>query len=302
MPSCLTRRAGLYLSIAFAALLVAGCSGDDPAGPSDQQAPALPSASTMTIDLSFFQGVTANSRPAEQGKSGRPTLTEAAGKENFINAALRVAFIHRMFCEALKAPVSAFALAIHSVPQRQPDASWLWTYIYVENEIEYGIYLFGTNAGDRTEWRMEVSTNNPQMPLDHFVWFDGEALKYESRGYWQFYEPVLGPPAVPASTVLQTPGKQSIRMDWLNLTGNVHQLNVMNNDPDSPDTGDELVVYSSPVESYITFTDASDPAVVYQIAWCPDGSGSIQVPDYPVDNPGQKACWDTNQFDVACPQ
>ena len=261
----------------------------------------------MTIDLSFFDELTLDAQADTRGKPDPMVLAQVAGKENFINAALRVAYVHGVFCEALKAPVSAFALAIHSVPQRQSDGSWLWTYVYVESEIEYVIYLFGADAGDRTEWRMEVSTNRPEMPLDHFVWFDGEVLKYESRGYWQFYEPipgetVLGPPTQAAAAAARTEGAQLARIDWFSLTGNVHQLSVLNNSPASPDVGDVLLFHASPVESYLTFTDASDPEVVYNITWYPDGSGSIQVPDYPVDNPGQKACWDSEQFNVACPE
>jgi hypothetical protein len=42
----------------------------------------------------------------------------------------------------------------------------------------------------------------------------------------------------------------------------------------------------------------SEP-LVYNITWYPDGSGSIQVPDY---NGGLKACWDVHQNDVVCPE
>jgi hypothetical protein len=90
--------------------------------------------------------------------------------------------LHLIFCGAVVPPVSAFALAIHSVPQLQTDGWWLWTYIFVKDQVEYSIFLYGRDLGDRTQWRMEVSTANPGMPLGHFVWFEGEALKYESSG------------------------------------------------------------------------------------------------------------------------
>lgn len=291
-------RIGVGLVAAFTALAFAGCSGDDPAGP-QRQAPALPDASTMTMDLSFFDQASENLPALGKGTHDPMTFSVVPEKTNFINAALRVQLLHLVFCGALMPPVSAFSLAIHSVPQLQPDGSWLWTYIFVKDQVEYSIFLYGRDAGDRTQWKMEVSTANPEMPLDHFVWFEGEALKYESSGYWQFYEPILSPALVAAAAAAQTPGKQSIRIDWLNLTGNVHQLSLLNNNPDSPDEGDLIVFYASPAVSRVDFTDSAAPEVVYNITWYADGSGSIQVPDY---NNGERACWDTNQFDVVCPE
>ena len=290
-------RIGVGLAAAFAVLAFASCSSDDPAGPG-RQAPSLPDAATMTMDLSFFDQ-TSEGLP-ELGKDTRDPLTLLAepGKTNFMNAALRVHVLHLIFCGAVIPPISAFALAIHSVPQLQADGWWLWTYIFVKDQVEYSIFLYGRDVGDRTQWRMEVSTANPEMPLDHFVWFEGEALKYESSGYWQFYEPVSVLRAAAAATI-QTPGRQSIRMDWLNLTGNIHRLSVLNNNPDSADEGDLIMFYASPEVSRIDFTDSAAPEVVYNITWYADDSGSIQVPDY---NNGEKACWDTDQFDVVCPE
>ena len=217
-------------------------------------------------------------------------------RQNFIEAAVRALYIQLTFWSALEPPIAAFALAIHSVPQPQDDGSYLWTYIFVENEIEYAIFLYGKNAGLKTEWRMEVSTNNLEMPLDHFVWFTGEAMKNNSSGYWQFYEPTADDILL-AAAALQTPGEQSIRIDWENLPGDVHQLTLANNYPGSPDEGDNVVFFSSPAMSYIELTDVSEP-LVYNITWYADGSGSLQVPDY---NNYEKACWDTQQYNIDCP-
>ncbi len=291
-------RVGAGLVVALALLAFAGCSGNETTGPPQQQAPKLPSVSTMTMDFSFFDQTAPNPAGPPNDKDGPGSLVAVAERTNFVNAAARVYFLHFIFWEALNAPVAAFAAAVHSVPQHQPDDSWLWTYIFVDGDVEYDVVLYGTDAGDHTEWRMEVSTNNPSMPLDHFVWFDGEAMKDNSSVYWQFYEPI--PTAsVAASAAAQTPGKTSIRMEWEKLSDSSHQLTVLNNNPDSPDQGDEIVFSASPTMCSIVFTDASSPDAVYNITWYADGSGSIQVPDY---NSGEKACWDTNQFDVVCPQ
>jgi hypothetical protein len=303
----LMHRCGVFLAIAIALFAFQACSDDDPAAPAGESAPALPDASTMALDLSFFDPA-----PVDRASiaSGEPLLVESAtGKDNFINAAVRVYFVELVFWAALQPPVAAFALAVHSVPQHQEDGSWLWTYIFVDNEIEYQIFLYGTDAGDHTAWRMEVSTNNPAMPLEHFVWFTGEAMKDESSGYWQFYEPVVGSAMAAASDPDRssglarssesagTPGVQSVRIDWLNGPGRTHELTVLNNMPGGADEGDHVVFSGSPAMSYVEFTDVSLPAI-YNVTWYRDGSGSIEVPDY---NNGEKACWDTRQNDVVCP-
>jgi len=288
-------RCGVCLVIVTALFGFQACSNDDPAAPPAERAPALPDASTMTLDLSFFDPA-----PVDRASiaAGEPLVVEAvAGKENFINAAVRVVYVELVFWAALQPPVAAFAFAIHSVPQLQDDGSWLWTYIFVDKEIEYRVFLYGTDAGNHTEWRMEVSTNNPEMPLDRFVWFTGEAMKDESSGYWQFYEPAAGLAVAAASGFARTQGIQSVRIDWLNGPGRTHELTVLNNMPGGEDEGDQLVFSASPAMSFVEFTDVSGP-VVYNVTWYGDGSGSIDVPDY---NNGEKACWDTRQNDTVCP-
>ena len=78
--------------------------------------------------------------------------------------------------------LGAFQLAVRSVPQPQDDGSWRWTYIVVEDTAEYAIYLYGKDEGTYSSWRLEVSSNDPGMPLDHFTWFAGEVESDESGG------------------------------------------------------------------------------------------------------------------------
>jgi hypothetical protein len=292
----LIHRCGVCLVIAIVLVGMSACSNDDdPTAPPKESAPALPGASTMTLDLAFFDRAPVSRAALLAG--GPLAVETTTGKDNFINAAVRVFYVDLVFCAALQPPVAAFSLAIHSVPQHQEDGSWLWTYIFVDNGVEYQIFLYGTNAGDHTEWRMEVSANNPAMPLDHFVWFTGEAMKDNSSGYWQFYEPAVGAALAGASVAAGTPGTQSVRIDWVNGPGRTHELAVLNNMPVGEDEGDNVVFSSSPETNVLEFTDVSTPAV-YNITWHRDGSGSIQVPDF---NNGEKACWDTRQNDTVCP-
>ena len=93
-----------------------------------------------------------------------------------------------------------------------------------------------------------------------------------------------------------TPGEPAIRIDWENLPGDIHRLAILVNLAGSEDEGDNIEFYESPGFSHMQFYDASED-VTGTIIWYPDGSGSITVPDY---NGGQKACWDTQQYDADC--
>ncbi len=296
MLSRLTIRAGMFIVLAIALVGVQACNSDDnPAAPVEEQAPALPAMSTMSVDLSFFDQAQVTPQMVEKGSIDGMALAET-NKQNFIEAAVRAFYIQLTFWAALEPPVAAFALAIHSVPQPQDDGSYLWTYIFVEGDIEYAIFLYGKDAGVSTVWRMEVSTNNPEMPLDHFVWFTGEAMKSNVSGYWQFYEPNADEILL-AAAAMQTTGEQSLRIDWENLPGDVHKLTLLCNYPGSPDEGNNVVFFDSPAMNYIELTDVSIPEI-YNVTWYFDGSGSLQVPDY---NNYEKACWDTQQNNIVCP-
>jgi hypothetical protein len=293
-------RAGLLVVMAAVLCCFQACSTDE--NPVDTQnpalqPPALPAASTMAMNLSFFDAAQIDEASLISGVPGGPALSAAAGKEHFINAAVRVLFVNLVFCAAFEPPVAAFALAIHSIPQLQPDGSWLWTYIFVDGSVEYSIFLYGKRVADYNQWRMEVSASDPSLGFDHFVWFDGEAMVDGSSGYWQFYTPVEGVPAVAAAGAA-TPGVPSVRIDWLNTSANEHQLTILANEAGSEDEGDTVVFYNSPSASFVQFNDLS-AALLYEIIWYPDGSGSIEVPDY---NGGDKACWDTRQNNSECPQ
>jgi hypothetical protein len=291
------KRLLLYFTAAIVLLGFAACSEDGDTGFSPQPtAPSLPSLSTMAMDVSFF-GVGAVAGSAVEAAD--PAIRPAVGnKRNWIEAAVRVMYAQLLFYDAFEEPIGAFAAAIHSVPQHQADGSWLWTYIFVEGGIDYGIFLYGKVVDDHVEWRMEVSSTDPAFTLDHFVWLDGHSQRDDRFGYWQFYKPV--PPA-PASARLymasMTPGVPSVRVDWQRNGPGDRSLTVVVNEVGSPDEGDALAFHKAPAEHTL---DVHDEGLQedHNVTWYPDGSGSLTVPNY---NGGQKACWDTRQEDVACP-
>jgi hypothetical protein len=285
--------------ILVALLTTVGCNSSDPVLPvEEEQPPELPAASTMSMDLSLFNAAQINQSTIIDGGPTPELLAQYPTKHNFINAAVRVLVVHLVACAAVHPPVAAFVIALHSVPQKQVDGSWLWTYIFVDEDIEYSIYLRGKNAGDYTEWSMRVSSSDPENPLDHFLWFDGEAMHDNSEGFWQFYVPEDD--IVPASTVgaFVTAGVPLLRIDWANMSNDTHTLSILVNAEGHVDEGDMIEFFESPDMCYLEHYDASE-GITGNITWYADGSGSIQVPDY---INGEKGCWDTRQFDVDCPE
>ena len=190
-------RPRLLHALALAALLSGFACSDDSTSPSKQHSstpPALPPASTMSIDLGFpaSDQAQASQQDIRAGKPGPETLAASADHLNWINAFVRASFVVLVTADQLEEPAAAFALAIHSVPQPQDDGSYLWTYIFVDRQtgVEYQIFLYGTRGDETVVWRMEVSSDDANQPLDHFVWFSGESAKDGHSGYWQFYAPV----------------------------------------------------------------------------------------------------------------
>lgn len=279
---------------AIAALFVwgalSGCSDDSGTGPDNNQKtpPALPSVSTMKPALDFY-GVEAPTLDGQSLATGKPSdalLRSAPGDHsNWINAYVRAVFITLATYYVLDVPIAAFAIAVHSVPQAQDDGSYLWTYIFVDNEIEHSVFLYGTPGDETVAWRMEVSSNNPALPLDHFVWFDGESRRDDTGGYWQFYQPVG-----------ETDGTETIRIDWTKAGRHEGTLELTVNGSGLENEGDTLTFTGMKHASSIEYYDASED-FRSQILWRANGTGSITVPDY---NEGQPACWDPQQINVAC--
>jgi hypothetical protein len=254
----------------------------------------------MSMDLSAFESAPVDPQVLRNGGYRVPEL--AAGYESklhFLNAALRTHFLNLVVCAALVEPVAAFGLASRSLPQRQSDGSWLWTYIFVGDTAEYSIFLNGKKMGDYTRWRMEVSSTDPSQPLDHFLWFEGEVQMFQISGYWQFYEPEDVPTvmATGADGLLSTPGIPCIRVDWEQRPDDEHELTFLINKEDVPEEGSRLTYFESPSVSSVDFFD-SKAGRSGIITWNPDGSGSIEWPDY---RDGEKCCWDKLQFNTVCP-
>lgn len=264
-------------------LPLAGCRGDDPAGPEPSEPPVLPAPERLTFDLDFFEQ--RGKALAEIDPSGQatPGADAAAGtKLNFVNAVVRVAVIKVVGDLVLAPPIAAFSLALLTVPSPQGDGSYLWVYTYVDGDEEAQVRLRGTPQGDRVLWELRVSSTDEEPPLENVLWFEGETWRQGQAGFWRFHDFHLeGEPVV-------------ARIDW-DVSHEGRQL-VFTNLDDNP--GDTMSFRTSGPRCGIEYFDASE-GMTWFIRWNVEvGNGSLRAPDY---NGGEEACWDEDQNDVECP-
>jgi hypothetical protein len=260
-------RGGLVIVLAVAMF---GCTNNtEPESP----APDLPPLQSMQMDLSFF---------GDPGTAGAAAAAaEATGlKLNFLNAAVRAAFVNVAVITVLTPPSLAFAAAIHTFPSYD-DGSYLWIYTWVDNGQDHQIRLRGTPDGNRVDWELYVVLPGAEAEL----WFRGQSHTDRDEGYWVFSD-------------FTAPGDPEVlRIDWDVNSETDAELRFLNIHAGREEEGDELRYrVDGPMHS-IEFSDAST-GEDWDIIWNEvDGSGSLRVPGY---NNGERACWDTDQNDVVC--
>jgi hypothetical protein len=265
-------RAAALLAILALAALLAGCESDPAAPPSPASAPQLPDPARLVPDLAFF----------DQGADLAAGKT-AFAKANFINAYVRVVVINALTHLVLTPPVTAFAVALHTIPSPQPDGSWLWVYTWVNGEEEAQIRLRGRETADGVAWELRVTALSNDPPFDDVLWFEGTTRFAGAEGRWTFHDPELaGNPGVADLT-------------WgVDADGEFLTLECTHGD----DAGDRLTYRHDAPDCAVLFHEAGQEGD-WDIRWNEnDGTGSLMVPDY---NGGARACWDENQNDTVCP-
>jgi hypothetical protein len=222
-------------------------------------------------DLAFF----------DQGAA--LSVKEAGAKAHFVNAYLRVVVIDALTRLVLAPPVTAFAVALHTVPSLQPDGSWLWVYTWVNGPEEAQIRLRGHEVGAVVQWELRVTALSNEPAYDNVLWFEGQTARDGAEGSWTFHDPELaGNPAV---------GELAWGDD---VDGEFLTLECLHGD----DIGDLLTYRHDAPVCIVGFHDGGS-GYDYDIRWDEvGGSGSLLVPDY---NGGERACWDTRQNDTVCP-
>ena len=257
-------------TLASAGILLAsrnGCSDESSTTPTPDAAPPVPSAERMTFDFDFFQP---------------PAALERASKANFFNAYVRASVAGAVTQLLLVPPVTAFSLALHTVPSAQDDGSYLWIYTYVNGSEEAQLRLRGEFiSGDRVAWEMRAS--NTLDGFENELWFTGETWSDGDEGELHFHD--FERDGKPIVATLEW--GHDVNGDFLRF---LDQL-------DHPGNSLEHRVKGS--FKFFTWTDVAVDAASWYVKWNEaDGSGSLRASDY---NGGEVACWDTRQNDTVCP-
>lgn len=271
----------LAASLAAALLFTAGCDKDSTQPSSEAGAPSLPPASSMHLDLGFFQQGSLDPEAAQQG--------EQLTKFNWTIAAITALWVDVHVAAILTPPFLAFGAAIHTIPSYQEDGSYLWIYTWVDpsgNE-EVEIRLRGRVEGDHVRWELRVTNENADPPLDRTLWFWGESKLDENAGFWVFND--LGQPDFP----------EVARIHWYVAAEDDQELAIEVTGEGHEDEGDNLTYKIDGSDASMVLEDVSEEATV-EIRWdTVTGTGSFLSPGY---NGGNRACWDENQEDTVCPE
>lgn len=303
------QKASLAVLLLLPVLLI-GCGNDDnPAGTTNDEAPALPDQSSMSVDNSAFESTPSASvgstgtkdtppiveedyqrfgGPFDKGSPAAGVAADSAGYANYVAGRTVAAAANVAVVVFSAAPSAALAGASLAVPQAQADGSWNWSYAVTYGYVTYNLVLNGKAASSGTNWSMRVSTTGLSQNLSNFLWFSGQTQSGGNTGYWQLYDPTFAS----APTNL-------IRVDWNRVSATNRSAVWQNNRVGGTAYGDNLTYAQSGSEASIDYADVSEATASF-VRWNTDTSaGSVRVP---VFNGGAEACWDASHLNTSCAQ
>lgn len=238
-----------------------------------KEAPALPPASSMQLDLSLF----------ENQSLEKSTLFS---KLHFTNAALGLVFINAVVAFHMSVPVAVFVAAASQKPELQSDGKFHWIYSVNWEGKTFEADLAGwiDVAKKQVVWEMRISSNASILPLNKFLWYKGRSEIDASSGYWLFYDHTQ-----PAKSV------EVAQIDWSIAAADDRTLTFKGIQSGSETEGDTLEYHWQGDQRSVTLYDKSKDQTTL-IHWNAEtGAGCLQAPDY---NEGQESCWDENQNDI----
>ena len=255
---------------------VAACDADSTSPIDPGPPPELPPLTSMSGDFSIF------------GDPGTQPAAPLAGADapglNFANAALRVLAAQVATVVVLAVPVATFAAAANNTPTYEDDGRWHWRFTTVQGGHTYTAHLSGAVQGSNVAWDMRITSPTHVPPLEEFVWYGGQDRLDRTSGTWTFYDPATPDSSTPV-----------LGIDWTHVSSTEHgwEARALS----GVASGDIFTASVDGDDRMITYLDASEQDFM-EIYWnAADGSGYLIAPHY---NGGVKACWDSNQQDVAC--
>lgn len=150
--------------------LFASCSDSNS---NEEITPVIPSAETMTIDLSDFNNNNA----------------KAKAESNF-NAALFRAGIAKLIVDAnLIIPKVLVTAAQNNSPETVAEGEYQWRYSAENGDDDFSVLLTAeVDSEDEVEWNFYVTTSATDPPLNNFLFFSGEAEYDGTEGNWTYFD------------------------------------------------------------------------------------------------------------------
>ena len=261
-------RFGRYsLCIALLGLLLAGC--DSTGDPESTPPPVIP-AEAFSLQTNLFN-------QNDGGKTSAGT--------HFTAAALRVWPVSVIISANLIIPVAVTAAALQAEPERD-GVTWTWTSTTVANGREVTFSLAGTVQGPSIRWSMRVSYTDGTLTLDNFELYTAVTNLDSRTGQWQLFYLIDGERRNVLNADFAVPDETQARIVY--SIPNTAERNAGDSVAYEVD-GDERVFDWQQVE------EALNHLVIWNAA---TQIGSITATNY---NNGDKACWDENLDNVACP-
>ncbi|MEZ4648639.1 MAG: hypothetical protein R3E97_07590 [Candidatus Eisenbacteria bacterium] len=286
------------LIVSALSIALAACGNETSQPESDRGAPDLPDPATMQMDLGFFSDSGAflgfaDEEAAQRAFGGESTwapgtaeLGTAAGTThwNWIAAVVHVTAVNLIVAEVLGPPSAAFGLALSAEPERIDQGTYLWEYVYQDGNETATIDLEGTWVSGGVDWALYVTGTVDGRELDHDLWYSGHSSSGGRTGYWIFSDLEADPTDV-------------ARLDWSRSLGET-DLSFRIIDADHEDFGDHVAFSRNGADRRIEWSDHSEDRLFF-VTWdLVTGAGSLEVPEY---NEGERACWNEDQVDIACP-
>ncbi|MFZ5470664.1 MAG: hypothetical protein ACOZIN_14625 [Myxococcota bacterium] len=228
-------------------------------------APPLPPKDSMTVDFSAMDN------------SG--ALIDPNAKTHWTQAAVRVGILNLWIGLGLTPEVAVFHAAFSQKPKATKEG-WEWSYSVKNLQVDATATLSAKMDGKASVWEMRVNGKVGNEQLTNFLWYDG---RYEvSTGHWQIYNQA---------------GKL-VRIDWTVNSPTDKQLKFTNNTGTADDGA--FVDYKLLADAASVSYDLKQNKQA-DIAWSVSTKvGSITAADY-TGHENQKACWNAQLFDAACP-
>lgn len=254
------------IAFSLVTMLFVSCSDSTNNG-SGEIAPVIPSAESMTIDISEFN---------DNAKSN-------AGS-NFNNAVFRSGIAKLIIDANLFIPKVLINAAQDNNPELVAEGEYQWRYSAENGEDDFSVLLTAeVDAEDDVEWNFFVTTSATNPPLNNFLFFSGEAEYDGTEGSWRYFDS-------------QTDGAVS-EITWdIDNDGSVELDFSVLSDRNGNEGSEIEYDFDGTIKTLVYVDGSSEDITTIQFN-TETNVGFIISPNY---NEGVKSCWDESLNDVPC--